>query len=308
MQLRKNVSLSSFSTMALGGQAAYLIEVNDRQEVAEAYSWAANQGLPCLVIGGGSNIVWRDEGFTGLVIVNQIKGYEIYKEDGSNFYITIGAGEDWDSVVSRSVNDNLSGIEALSLIPGSAGATPVQNVGAYGQEISQTLTALEAFDTKTQTFITLSNSDCGFGYRTSRFKTNDKGRYFITSLTLHLMKTTMQPPFYAVLASYLEQHHIKDYSPANIRQAVIAIRSSKLPDPKLVKNVGSFFANPIVSEDKLSELLGEYNVVPHWPVKAGQVKLSAAWLIEQAGFRDFHDDVTGMATWPRQSLVLVNEK
>jgi UDP-N-acetylmuramate dehydrogenase len=307
MNLQQNVSLANYSTMGLGGTAAYLTTVESRMELLEALSWAQQQGLPILMIGGGSNIVWKDEGFAGLVIVNHILRWEVFEEDDSNVYVTAGAGENWDSVVDRAVQAGLTGIEALSLIPGSAGATPVQNVGAYGQEISQTLTTVEAFDTHAGDYVTIPGSECGFGYRMSRFKTSDRGRFYITAITLHLTRGNPQPPFYGALQTYLEAQKVSAFTPGIIRQAVINIRSAKLPDPAVVHNTGSFFANPIITEDQYNYLAENYDPVPHWSVGTGSIKVSAAWLIEQAGLKDVHDQDTGMATWPRQPLVLVNE-
>ena len=293
--------------MGLGGPAAYLTEVTDRMQVLEALSWAQGQGVPAIMIGGGSNIVWQDSGFPGLVIVNSILRYETFEEDESNTYLTVGAGEVWDSVVERSVAAGLTGIEALSLVPGKTGAVPVQNVGAYGQEISDTLTTVEAFDTQAGDFVTLAGSDCAFGYRTSRFKTTDRGRFFITTITLHLSKGNPKPPFYSSVQAYFEEHAITAYTPATLRQAVVAIRTAKLPDPAVVHNTGSFFANPVIPEGQYVQLAATYETMPHWPVDNG-IKLSAAWLIEQAGFKDYHDADTGMGTWPLQPLVLINEK
>lgn len=294
--------------MRLGGTADFLTEITKREEVKQAAEWAKERGVPMIVIGSGSNIVWRDEGFPGLVVVNNIAGYEAYDEDDTNTYLTIGAGENWDSMVERSVKAGLTGIEALSLIPGSTGATPVQNVGAYGQEISQTLTTVEAFDTKAWDFVTLRGEDCQFSYRNSRFKAGDRGRFYITGITLHLTKGVPAPPFYNALQRYLEEHHITEFTPQTIREAVIAIRSSKLPDPAKVANNGSFFANPIVPTSKLTALQAKHPGMPSWPMQEGQNKLSAAWMIEQAGFKHYHDSETGMATWPNQPLVLVNEQ
>jgi UDP-N-acetylmuramate dehydrogenase len=307
MEVRQNVSLAEYSTMHLGGLAKYLVEVTDRNQVLEAVTWAENQQLPLVMIGVGSNIIWNDSGFDGLVIVNKILRYEVYEEDETNTYITIGAGEPWDSVVSRSVDAGLTGIEALSLIPGTAGATPIQNVGAYGQEISQTLTTIEAYDSIAKSFVTIPVSECEFSYRSSRFKTKDKRRFLIISITLHLLKSNPLPPFYASVQNYLEQNDITDYTPATIRNAVLSIRNSKLPDPALVHNCGSFFSNPIVNDMQFNQLSERYAVIPHWTIDKETVKISAAWLIEQAGFKDVHDEATGMATWPKQALVLVNE-
>ncbi len=308
MNIQQNVSLADYSTMGLGGIAAYLVDVSSRMEVLEALSWAQTQGLPMVMIGGGSNIIWTDAGYPGLVLVDKIFGYEAYEEDETNVYLTLGSGEPWDHVVERSVTAGLTGIEALSLIPGTAGATPIQNVGAYGQEISQTLTTVEAFDTQARDFVTLPGSECGFGYRMSRFKTVDRGRFYITGVTLHLMKGNPAPPFYGALQTYLDAAKITDYTPRSIREAVIAVRSSKLPDPVEVHNSGSFFANPVITDEQFVYLKENYDPVPHWSVGTGSIKLSAAWLIDQAGFKDYYDDETGMGTWPKQSLVLVNRR
>jgi len=307
MEIQKNISLANYSTMGLGGQADFLATVTDRNSLVEALDWAEKNDQQVMMIGKGSNIVWGDQGFKGLIIVNDINRYEIFNEDDENTYVTVGSGENWDKIVERTVNAELSGIEALSLIPGTTGATLVQNVGAYGQEISQTLTVAEVYDKQDKKFINLNNEDCGFGYRTSRFKTTDKNRFFITAITLHLRKTHMEPPFYDALKYYLEANKITDFSPVSIRKAVIAIRSSKLPDPAKVKNCGSFFANPVITKDQFDQLKNQFPDLKYWLMDNNRVKLSAAWLIEQAGFKDFHDPETGMATWPNQPLVLVNE-
>lgn len=307
MNIFHNVVLADYSTMHLGGVAAHLTEIHDRNELLAALQWADSQQLPVIMIGGGSNIYWRDEGFPGLVIVNKVSYYEVFAEDDLNHYLTVGAGEDWDSVVERSVDEGLTGIEALSLVPGSAGATPVQNVGAYGQEIAQTLVSIEAYDRHQRQFVTIPNSDCAFGYRTSRFKTADKNRYFIMAITLHLMKGNPVPPFYRALSDYLDKQNLYDYTPKIIRNAVIAIRTSKLPNPEVVANNGSFFANPVIDEGAFVQLQADYPNMPHWPLENGSVKLPAAWLLDQAGFKNVHDPETGMATWPTQTLVLVNE-
>jgi UDP-N-acetylmuramate dehydrogenase len=308
MNLRQNASLRDYSTMRLGGTVAYLAEITSRQELAEAVSWGRQQDLPIIMIGGGSNIIWKDEGFDGLLLVNKILRYEDFVEDEQNHYVTIGAGENWDSVVARSVEAGLTGIECLSLIPGSAGGTPVQNVGAYGQEIADTLVTVEAYDCETGSFINIPASDCGFGYRTSRFKTADKDRFFITALTLHLMYDYPVPPFYAGLQRYLDENSITEYTPQTLRKAVVAIRSAKLPDPAQVANNGSFFANPIVDNGAFAQIAADFGEnIPHWSVDETHTKIAAAWLIEQAGFKDVHDSLTGMATWHAQPLVLVNE-
>jgi len=307
MQPQANVPLAAHSTMRLGGNAAWMVDIHDRHELQDALAWADERQLSVLMIGGGSNIIWRDEGFPGLIIVNSIRRFEEQREDDENYYVTIGAGEIWDEAIARTVAAGMTGIEGLSLIPGTAGATPVQNVGAYGQEISQTLVSVEAYDRQAKQFVTLPASDCAFGYRTSRFKTTDRGRFFITAITLHLLHGNPQPPFYSSLQRYFDEHHITEYTPAAMRDAVIAIRRSKLPDPAQVANNGSFFANPIVDAGVFAQVQADYPQVPHWDMPDGRIKLSAAWMLEAAGFKDMHDPQTGMATWPAQPLVLVNE-
>lgn len=307
MFILENVPLSAYSTMRLGGKAAYLTEINDRSEIAQAIEWANQRQLPYMMIGEGSNIVWRDEGFPGLIMVNKILKFETFEEDAENLYITIGAGEHWDSVVERIVTMGYSGVEELSLIPGTAGATPVQNVGAYGREIADSLMTIEAFDTKEGKLMNMQAGDCAFGYRTSRFKTTDKGRFIISSITLHVTRTLPAPPFYEALNRYFDEHEITSFTPQIIRDAVIEIRSSKLPDPAIVANNGSFFCNPIISNDKLNELLEDHDTMVYWRIDDGTSKLSAAWLIDQVGFKNYKDAETGMATWPNQPLVLINE-
>lgn len=302
MNLINNANLADYSTMRLGGLAKHLIEIRNKTELVEAVEWAKSRQLPVIMIGGGSNILWRDEGFAGLVVVNKIMGYQLVDDE-----LSIGSGEIWDRVVERTASAGLTGIECLSLIPGSAGATPVQNVGAYGQEIADTLISVEAYDTTTNDFVTILKEDCHFSYRNSRFKSSDRGRFFITSIRLKLKTGQVEPPYYNALQRYIDEHNITDFSPSSIRNAVIAIRQSKLPDPAVVANNGSFFANPIISLKDFERLSGKYPDMPHWQITDASVKLSAAWLVDEAGFRDYHDAATGMATWPQQPLVLINE-
>lgn len=307
MQIAENVSLKKYSTMRLGGEARYFAKAKTKEDIVELWQWAGQKNIPMIVIGEGSNIIWRDAGFDGLVIVNQIKGFDIEKVDDTTALFTIGAGEDWDQVVEKTVNEGYSGIEQLSLIPGTTGATPVQNVGAYGREIKEVLVSVEALDAESGEFVTITNEDCGFSYRDSRFKGQDKERFFITSITLRLTKDHPQPPFYFSVQDYLDEHKITDPTAKDIRKAVVSVRTKKLPDPDVVANNGSFFGNPIISHKQFSSLQDQYPEIVSWPASHDHVKVSAAWLIEQAGFKDFHDPQTGMATWDKQPLVLINE-
>lgn len=307
MDIQNDIALADYSTMRLGGKARNLVHISDKHALVDALTWAEEHRLKTIVIGGGSNIVWGDKGYNGLVIVNHILGFKIHPEDKEFSYVSVGAGENWDGVVKRTVAAGLHGIEALSLIPGTSGATPVQNVGAYGQEIADCLVSVEAYDTTHKQFVAIPNEDCAFGYRTSRFKTGDKGRFVIVGLTFRLRHINPRPPHYPAVANYLREHRINVVTPRTLRKAVIAIRSSKLPDPAKVANNGSFFANPIVSTLSYKALAKKYPDMPHWKVDKTKVKLSAAWLIEHAGFKNVSDKETGMATWPSQPLVLVNK-
>lgn len=307
MQLLENVSLSGYSTMRLGGPARYMMDINHASEVGPAIEWAEQNSLPAMMIGTGSNIIWRDAGFPGLVLVNKIRGYELL-HSGEQAFLAAGAGEYWDSVVERSVAEGLSGLEHLSLVPGTTGATPIQNVGAYGREISDVLVSVEAYDKVAKQIVLIPKVECGFGYRTSRFKTTDRGRFFITKVTFSLDTSSPSPPFYASLQRYLTEHNITMYTPKVIRDAVIAIRISKLPDPTKIANCGSFFANPIISSVQAQDLRESFPDVMMWDIGSQQFKVSAAWMMERLGLKGYHEPNTGMAIWDHQPLVLVNEK
>lgn len=308
MKILASVSLKLHSTMRLGGTADYLVYVRTREELVTAEEWAESQGLPVRMIGEGSNIIWRDEGFKGLVIVNRIRGFKKIAEDETTASYQIGAGENWDTIVERLVALKLQGIECLSLIPGSAGATPVQNVGAYGQEIASTLVHVEAYDRVEKNFVTIPNERCAFGYRTSRFKTTDSGRFLICSITLQLNKRRPQAPFYEALQRYLDEKDLQNPTVLQVRRAVIAIRSQKLPDPQKIPNNGSFFANPIIDKSHYEHIKATYKDVKAWQVDEKSYKLSAAWLIQRAGFKPVLDPDTGITPWKHQPLVLVNKR
>ncbi|PLS81339.1 UDP-N-acetylmuramate dehydrogenase [Candidatus Saccharibacteria bacterium] len=307
MHIQYNVPLNEFSTMHLGGNAKQLIIISSKDELLQAIMHAQAEKLPLFVMGGGSNMIVRDEGFDGLVIVNRIPGFNIDGEDENHVTIKIGAGENWDDIVARCVDMNLSGIEAMSLIPGTTGATPVQNVGAYGQEIADTLVEVEAYDILTFGFVRLLKEECQFSYRNSIFKATADRRYIITGITIDLKKARPQPPFYGSLQKYFEDNGVdpNNVSPADVRKAVIAIRTSKLPDPKVIFNTGSFFKNPIVDATTAQRLLDKYPNMPNFPGKDGHVKLAAGWLIEQSGLKGYAK--YGMKTYEQNALVLVND-
>lgn len=300
--MQQNVLLKDYTTLRLGGPAQFLATANTTVELEQLVSQAST---PIMILGQGSNIVVNDQGFAGLVILNRIKGYEVIEQDPACAKVKIGAGEIWDDVVAKSVEAGLSGIECLSAIPGYTGAAPVQNIGAYGQEIADTLIELEAYDTKARQYVTLSNADCNFTYRKSIFNSgSEKGRYIITSITLELKKTILEPPFYSSLQQYLDSHQITDYNPYNLRAAVIAIRSVKLPDPKTLPNVGSFFRNPLVEKWQAEQLQSQFPDVKIFPMNESMSKVAAGWLIEQSGLKGL--EMEGFKVYPENALVIIN--
>ena len=305
MDIHTDIPLKNYVTMRLGGNARFMTDIHSSAEVAQIVQKAVAQNLRMYVLGGGSNTVVRDEGFDGLVLRNRIPGFEVVADTASDTTIKIGAGEDWDSVVKRTVDMNLIGIECLSAIPGTAGAAPVQNIGAYGQEVAETLISLEAYDIQDGQHVTLTNEQCGFSYRHSIFRGESAGRYIITTITLRLYKAAPQPPFYKAVQDYLDTNNITLYTAKALRDAVMAIRKDKLPDPKERPNNGSFFKNAIVEDWQLSDLRAEYPDVPTYDMPDGRFKVPTGWLIEQTGLKG--QLLHGIRVHDKNALVLINE-
>lgn len=305
MDIHTNIPLKNFTTMKLGGNARFMTEVHTAEEVAAVYRNAKAQSLPVFVLGGGSNVIAKDEGFAGIVIRMRIPGFEVIADDLYSTTIRVGAGENWDETVKRTVDMRLTGIEALSAIPGTAGASPVQNVGAYGQEIADTLESLVAYDTENDSFVTLQKADCGFSYRRSIFRGDQIGRYIITSITLVLSKTNPQPPFYKALEEYFAEHNIGIFTQDVVRKAVIDIRTNKLPDPDVFPNTGSFFKNAIVEDWQLNDLRLINPDIPIYDMGDGHFKVPTGWLIEQTGLKG--SVLHGIKVHDKNALVLINQ-
>lgn len=305
MEIHTNIPLKNYTTMKLGGNARFMTEVHTPEEVATVFKNAKSQNLPVFILGGGSNVIVRDEGFNGLVVKMRIPGFEVVSDDINSTVIKIGAGEVWDSVVKRAVDMGLSGIENMSFIPGTAGAAPVQNVGAYGQEIADTLQSLEVYDGRNDSFVTLQAADCGFSYRDSIFKGKNFGRYAILSITIKLSKNSPQPPFYDSLQKYLDDNNIKMYTLETIRNAVIEVRKSKLPDPALLPNTGSFFKNAVVEKWQLDDLQTKFPDLKAFDMGNGNYKIPVGWLIEKAGLKG--SIIHGMRVYDKNAMVLINE-
>ena len=305
MDVMTNISLKQYTTMKLGGEARYMATADSASDVVSLYRNARKENLPIFVLGGGSNVITHDEVFEGIVLLNKIKGFEIISENDETTDIKIGAGEVWDEVVEKAIGLGLQGVEAMSGIPGTAGAAPVQNVGAYGQEIADTLISLEAYDSKTDTIVTISADECDFSYRNSIFRDKEKRRYCILNITLRLNKAEPKPPYYASLQKYIDENDIREVNLSVIRVAVLNIRSEKLPDPAELPSAGSFFKNALVEKWKLEELQREYSDIPNYAMSDGRYKIPTGWLIDKAGLRGYRSH--GMRVYEKNALVLVND-
>lgn len=305
MDIMTNISLKQYTTMRLGGEARYMATADSASDVVSLYRNARKENLPIFVLGGGSNVITHDEVFEGIVLLNKIKGFEVISETDETTDVKIGAGEVWDEVVEKAIGLGLQGIEAMSGIPGTAGAAPVQNVGAYGQEIADTLISLEAYDSKTDTIVTISADECDFSYRNSIFRDKEKGRYCILNITLRLNKAEPKPPYYASLQKYIDENDIREVNLSVIRVAVLNIRSEKLPDPAELPSAGSFFKNALVEKWKLEELQREYSDIPNYAMSDGRYKIPTGWLIDRAGLRGYRSH--GMRVYEKNALVLVND-
>lgn len=305
MDVHTNIPLKNYLTMRLGGSARFMTDVHTADDIAPICQNAQRQNIPIFILGGGSNVLARDEGYAGLVVRNRIPGFEIIADDAASTTIRVGGGENWDEFVRRSVAMGLSGVEALSAIPGTVGAAPVQNIGAYGQEVSETIVSLEAYDMQSNQMIILQNADCNFSYRNSIFRSTAIGRYVIAAVTFRLSKNAPQPPFYQAVQEYFDAHGITFFTPQTIRDAVMAIRKEKLPDPTERPNTGSFFKNAIIEDWQLNDLKKEYPDIPTYDLPDGNFKVPTGWLIEQAGLKG--QLLHGMRVHDKNALVLINE-
>ena len=324
MRVNENILISSLTTMRLGGPARYVLEVENPADVADAYGFAAQFNLPTFVLGYGANTIGHDEGFKGVIIINRMKGITDITRTGDGARktpvaqsetSTVGetatagpvrikamGGEYWDDVVEFTTNLGLTGIEALSKIPGLAGAAPVQNIGAYGQEIADTLVSIDVYDSATGTYKTLPKSELNFAYRKSILNTTEKNRYFVISITLELHEGTMSRPFYNSIEQYISDHQCTDFSPKGIREIVSKIRADKLPDPMEKASSGSFFKNVYLTEEEAEA--AENKGLPVYRGKDGN-KINSGWLIEKCGFSG--KLIHGIRVNEKASLVLINE-
>lgn len=299
MNISENISLRAYNSFGIDVQARYFSAFSDQDQLAELLGFSP---APPLILGGGSNILLTRD-IDGLVLKNEIRGVGVVHEDEEHVYVRVGAGEVWHPFVLYCLERDWAGVENLSLIPGSVGAAPMQNIGAYGVEIRDVFHELEAYVIDEQRVYTFSANDCEFGYRESIFKGKYKDRVVILSVTFRLNKKPVFHTSYGDIRNELERMGVKDLNIRAVSQAVISIRQSKLPDPAKIGNAGSFFKNPTVSKEKFEALQVEFPLIVAYPRPVG-LKLAAGWLIEQCGWKGFRRGDAGCHG--KQALVLVN--
>ncbi|MEA2162666.1 MAG: UDP-N-acetylmuramate dehydrogenase [Thermoanaerobaculia bacterium] len=308
-RLERNVPLAPLTTIEIGGPARLFVRAETVDEIRETIAWADLNQEPLFVLGGGSNLLIADSGFDGLVLQIDLRGITVRDESSEAVTIYVAAGERWDDFVSFAVDRGWAGIECLSGIPGLTGATPIQNVGAYGQDVSETIIGVEAIERATGRVVTLTNWDCGFGYRQSIFKSAAKDRYIVAGVTFRLIPGGAARIRYPELQTYLDEQRIAVSDLRGVRDAVIAIRKRKGmvldPSDPDTRSDGSFFMNPVLSQEQFDTFLARAGAnVPHFP-SGDQIKLSAAWLIEHAGFhKGFVHGNVGLSS--KHTLAVIN--
>jgi UDP-N-acetylmuramate dehydrogenase len=320
LKIEENVPIRNLVTMRIGGPARFVITVTSKEEIPEAYQFAKERNLPVCVLGGGANTFAKDEGFDGVIILDRIMGIsEVERpedespKDGDIAYFKAYGGEQWDDLVTYVSERGYSGIEAMAGIPGTAGAAPVQNIGAYGQEVTQVIVSVDTYDTKTGEFVVIPASEMKMSYRKSIFNSGENvGRYFIYATTVRVKKGQLNPPFYRSLQAYIDEHHETDFSPLNIARMVKEVRNSKLPDPEKIASAGSFFKNVYLTDEEADEAEARgiqvwrnaKEVGPDSPEKRTNL-VNSGWLLEEAGLKGkvFH----GMKVSEKAALILINE-
>lgn len=304
MQIQQNVSLKSYNTFGINATAGYFAKFTSLAELDELYNFdSLHTEATTLILGGGSNVLLTQD-YKGLVAINEMRGIEVVNEDAQNVYVKAAAGENWHQFVMYCIKNKYAGVENLSLIWGSVGAGPMQNIGAYGAEIKDVFYELEAYNIKEKKLQKFSAKDCEFGYRDSVFKRKEKGKFVITSVTFKLNKIPVFNTGYGDLRNELDKMGVKDLTLATVSQAVINIRQSKLPDPKVTGNAGSFFKNPVIPKQQFERLRQQFPGIVGFAAADNNVKVAAGWLIEQCGWKGYRKGDAGCHE--KQALVLIN--
>ena len=302
--IKRNINLKKLNTFGIDVFCDYFIEINSISDFLNLIKEPVYKSNQKLIIGGGSNILFT-QNFSGIVIKNNLKGVTVVPEENDKIILKAAAGESWHEFVLWCIERNYCGLENLSLIPGCVGASPMQNIGAYGVEIKDVFYELEALNITTGEKRVFKKEDCEFGYRESVFKTKYKNHYLITSVSFILSKKITLNTSYGAINSELEAMKISTPSVKDVSNAVIAIRQSKLPNPKETGNAGSFFKNPEISKEKHAALKSSFEGLVSYPLPSGDFKLAAGWLIEHCGLKGFEKD--GAAVHSKQALVLINK-
>lgn len=303
MVISENISLLPFNTFHIDVNAKYFAEIKTENDFSELFGEEKFRSQQKLILGGGSNILFT-KNFDGIVIKNSFTGISVIKEDENYVWVKASAGEVWHQFVLWCIEKNLAGLENLSLIPGQVGAAPMQNIGAYGVEIKDVFDELEAIETATGEKVNFKNAECEFGYRESVFKNKFKNQFLISSVTFRLNKKPKFNVNYGDIKMTLDEMQVNELTIKAVSEAVIKIRSSKLPDPKVLGNAGSFFKNPVITKSEFEVFISKNSIAPNYPQKDGTVKIPAGWLIEQC---DWKGKVVGhTGSHKSQALVLVN--
>ncbi len=303
MTIEENKSLLRYNTFGMDVSSRFFLEINSSSDIQNFLLDKKLNDLPFLVLGGGSNVLFT-KNFDGIVLKSNIKGIEVVKEDPDHYYLKAGAGEVWHQLVLYCIKNNIGGLENLSLIPGTVGAAPIQNIGAYGVEQKDVFHELEAIAIAENKKVTFSNQECAFGYRDSIFKNKSKSKYIISSVTFRLFKKAQFNTSYGAINQEMEKMEVKEISIEAISQAVCNIRRSKLPDPEKIGNAGSFFKNPVVVNEKFELLKKEFPSIVAYRNSDKDMKLAAGWLVEQSGWKGRSFGKYGVHK--DQALVLVN--
>ena len=302
MKLAQNISLKAFNTFGVDALAHSFVAISSVEQLKQVFNELISPEIPFLVLGQGSNLLFTRD-YNGVIIKNEIGGIDVVDEDDAYVYVKAGAGVNWHEFVLYCINHDWGGVENLSLIPGTVGAAPVQNIGAYGVELKDLLHSLCAWDIRQKKLTEFNNTDCAFGYRNSIFKQDLKGLAVIVEVTFKLTKKHTIKISYGAIKDELANKGISEPTIRDVSNAVIVIRSSKLPDPKIIGNAGSFFKNPVVNKSFFDTLQLAYPDVVAYP-SGNEMKLAAGWLIEQAGWKGFQEGSVGC--YEKQALVLVN--
>jgi UDP-N-acetylmuramate dehydrogenase len=303
LEILENIKLSDYTTFKIGGLAKFFVVVKNEEELKTALNWANKKGEAIFILGGGSNTLFSDQGFSGLVIKNEIKGMEIISENENEVIVRAYSGEVWSRLVYFTINNGLYGLENTFYIPGTVGASPVQNIGAYGTEVKDVLFNLSALEIKSGEQKIFNLEDCGFAYRGSIFKRDLKGKYFILWVEFKRSRSGKLNLNYPDVQRVLEERGIKEPSLRELTEIIREIRDSKLPNPAVIANAGSFFKNPVIRAEHFEDLKEKFPDIKSFADEKG-IKIPAGWLIEQCGFKGKNFGPVGV--YEKQALIIVN--